>query len=90
MNRIVSILDAFSHDWRYGIRMLRKHPGFALTVMLTLGLGIGANATIFSVVNAVLLKPLPYHEPDRLIRLSESNPAGGLVDVPVSVPNFQD
>ena len=90
MNRIVSILDAFSHDWRYGIRMLRKHPGFALTVMLTLGLGIGANATIFSVVNAVLLKPLPYHEPDRLIRLTESNPAGGLVDVPVSVPNFQD
>jgi putative ABC transport system permease protein len=58
--------------------------------MITLGLGIGANATIFSVINAVLLEPLPYKEPDRLIRLWESNPGGGLAEVSVSVPNFHD
>jgi len=70
--------------------MLRKYPGFALTVMITLGLGIGANATIFSVINAVLLEPLPFREPDRLIRLWETNPAAGLTEVAASVPNFQD
>ena len=73
------ILETFWHDSRYGLRMLRKYPGFALTVMITLGLGIGANATIFSVINAVLLEPLPYREPDRLIRLWETNPGGGLI-----------
>lgn len=90
MKRIVSIFDTIFQDLRYGLRLLRKYPGFALTVMITLGLGIGANATIFSVINAVLLEPLPYKEPDRLIRLWESNPGGGLAEVSVSVPNFQD
>src|SRR5689334_12887615 len=84
------ILDTLWLDLRYGMRMLRNHPGFALTVMITLGLGIGANTTIFSVINAVLLEPLPYREPDRLVRLWETNPGGGLTEVPVSVPNFQD
>ncbi len=84
------IIETLWHDSRYGMRMLRKYPGFALTVMITLGLGIGANATIFSVINAVLLEPLPYREPDRLIRLWESNPGGGLIEVAASVPNFQD
>lgn len=90
MKRIFSILETFLHDARYGVRMLRNYPGFALTVMVTLGLGIGANATIFSVINAVLLEPLPYREPDRLIGLWESNPGAGLNEVSVSVPNFQD
>ena len=84
------ILETFWHDSRYGLRMLRKYPGFALTVMITLGLGIGANATIFSVINAVLLEPLPFREPDRLIRLWETNPGAGLTEVAASVPNFQD
>ena len=84
------ILDTLWLDARYGMRMLRNHPGFALTVMITLGLGVGASTTIFSVVNAVMLEPLPYREPDRLVRLWESNPGGGLTEVPVSVPNFQD
>ena len=66
------MFETLWQDSRYGVRMLRKYPGFALTVMITLGLGIGANATIFSVINAVLLEPLPYREPDRLIRLWET------------------
>jgi putative ABC transport system permease protein len=84
------MFETLWQDSRYGGRMLRKYPGFALTVMITLGLGIGANATIFSVINAVLLEPLPYREPDRLIRLWETNPGSGLTENAVSVPNFLD
>jgi putative ABC transport system permease protein len=70
--------------------MVRKHLLFSLAIVVTVALGIGANATIFGVVNAVVLEPLPYKDSDRLVRLWESNLAQRQPESPVSVPNFQD
>jgi putative ABC transport system permease protein len=83
-------LEATWQDLRYGARMLWKKPSFTLIAVITLALGIGANTAIFSVVNAVLLRPLPYPEPARLIRLWESNPGRGWPEFSVAAPNFED
>ena len=77
-------------DLRYGARMLMKRPGFTLIAVVTLALGIGANTAIFSVVNGVLLRPLPYKEPDRLVMVWGSVRPRGLKRAWISPPNFFD
>lgn len=77
-------------DLRYAWRVLWLNPGFTMGVALVLGLGIGANSAIFTVVNAVLLAPLPYRDPDRLVRLYEHSPIGEGVYNVVSPANFFD
>ncbi len=77
-------------DLRYGARMLLKKPGFTLIAVVTLALGIGANTAIFSVVNAVLLRPLPYAEPERLVALWESNSRRPEIRGSIAYPNFFD
>jgi hypothetical protein len=77
-------------DLRYGFRLLRKNPGFAAVAILTLALGVGANTAIFSIVNAVLLRSLPYRDPDRLVRIFFNEPGVGLRDVAFSKPELDD
>src|SRR5947209_4783519 len=77
-------------DVRYGLRMLAKNPGFTAIAVITLGLGIGANTAIFSVVNAALLRPLPYKDPTRLVYVWSAEKARGIPQSTVSIPDLHD
>lgn len=82
--------DEMFQDVRFGIRMLLKQPVFTCITIITLALGIGANTAIFSVVNAALLKPLPYDDPDKLVMVYGGFLVSGDMNMPASVPEFTD
>src|SRR5882672_4002455 len=81
-------MDTFLKDLRFALRIFAKNPGFSATAVLTLALGIGANTAIFSVVNAVLIRPLSFPESDRLLWIRERNAKAG--NFPISFPDFTD
>src|ERR1700752_5307942 len=81
-------MSTLLQDVRYTVRLLRRSPGFTLTALTTLALVIGANTAIFSAVRGILLAPLPYHEPDRLVRLFEETPT--TLHFPMAPADFRD
>jgi predicted permease len=83
-------MQGISQDLRYGLRMLLNKPGFALVAVVTLALGIGANTAIFSVVNGVILRPLPYRQPGELVRVYTEFPTMNLRKFWMSAPEFMD
>ena len=88
--RRVSYMDSVTNDLRYASRTLRRSPSFTVIAILTLALGIGANTAMFSVVNAVILRPLPYQDPDRLAMLWTNDPKRDIREEGTSYPTFLD
>ncbi len=83
-------LEEFWRDLAYGFRVLRKNPGFAAIAILTLALGIGCNTAMFSIINSVLLRPLPFHESERLIYMREAQPSAGYPSMALNGQNYLD
>lgn len=88
--RDTTVWDQLRQDVRYGLRALRRSPGYALAAVVTLGLGIGANTAIFGVVNGVLLHPLPYQDAGRLVRINEDRPLVDQTNIGISIPEVWD
>ena len=88
--RGLPFIETFFQDVHYALRMLRKNPGFTAVAVLTLALGIGANTAIFSVVYAVLLKPLPFTNPEQLFTAFQANEQRGIAETGCSYPNFEE
>ena len=89
-NRILRFFEHLRRDCGYGLRGIARNPGFSAIVIATLALGIGANTAIFSVVHGVLMRPLPYKAPERLVILSQAAPKIGEDSFGFSVPDFTD
>src|SRR5262245_32983452 len=88
--RGVTLIDAFVDDVRYGTRLMWRNPGFAAAALLTIAIGIGATTAVFTVVYSVVLRPLPYHEPERLVSLWGTAPWIGLPRSFVTAANYRD
>jgi putative ABC transport system permease protein len=84
------LMETLFKDIQYAVRNLLKHPGFAAVAVITLALGIGANTAMFSVINGVLIRPLPYQQPERLVTIWEESPERGMYQLPVSFANMSD